>query len=233
MNNFYNIPEPISTEKTVTLTEAEYLALTARAKKRVSKYTPKKRFTEIPGERWKLIEGTANYEISTLGRIRRFTCDSYGAAFVSMVGPKPVNNMLQHRLYLGCGLTKNIYVHKVVKETFEPAPVTGMVVYHINGNTLDNRLVNLGYRPRKINEAVQKLKSKDYISKTDGLVKVKRSKLSIADIQQIQKLLKAGVPQKKIAEQFNISQAYVSKLSNTGLKFIDGKAYPYTKTRND
>ena len=226
--NIYNRPKPISTEKTILVSEAELVALKTRTK--LNRRTARKEyFIPVPGEDWKPIPGTFNeYYISSLGRLRReICCDRYGAKYSLVLQPREVRGLLVHRLYLTAGYTKFIYIHKTVKETFHPTK-DKLIVYHVNGNTTDNRLENLKYRPRKKKRIVQ-LKTIEYIN-SRGEIKKKRSKISAGDVEEIHKMWNAGIPQRKIAEQFNISQGYVSYVLKCRIKIVDATAVKYRET---
>ncbi|MGN6439091.1 MAG: HNH endonuclease [Agriterribacter sp.] len=238
MTNIYNRPAPLDGNKKVTISQLEYNALIRNQKQLPEKYLHKKRFTTIKGEEWKLIPGTTNFEISNQGRVRKCYRDKYGTYFVSVLTPKStVNGFYKKRLNLGEGVIKEIYLHKVVAELFVPRAefMSGWIAYHIDGNTLNNRASNLAWRPRKIADSHSgKLKEIPYVSRVDGSVKIKRAKLSAGDRQEIIRFINSKtLTQSQIAERFGITQAWVSRIKNTGLRFVGGYAVPYSRTPND
>lgn len=80
------------------------------------------------------------YYVSTLGRVFSQSRDRICSLELSNVGYLRVNVVKS----LDPFKTKHLSVHRLVKEMFDPIPnMDKMVVNHINGNKLDNRLSNL------------------------------------------------------------------------------------------
>ncbi|MGN6491774.1 MAG: hypothetical protein ACTHLE_07235 [Agriterribacter sp.] len=234
MFDIYNRNNPeLSTQKNILISEAELTALTGRIKKTYTA-TKRERFYEsLPGEKWLELPGTYGiYEVSNLGRLIKHTCcDQRGNKVPYLVNPKIYDGFHQHLLTLPAG-TRRIYVHKAVKETFEPTKDKKIkFVYHLNGCKTDNRLCNLAYRAKEKTKKA-KLKTKVVVNKYNDLLH-KKSSLSVGDLQKIKEQLALGVPQNQIAEQFNISQAYVSRLKRAGIRIVNGKVYSYFKHLNE
>ena len=87
-------------------------------------------------EIWKDIVGFNGYEVSNLGRVRSF---HKGGRILS---PGLVSGYLQVNLYCG-GKRNQMYVHRLVAETFIPNPESKSEVNHIDGNKSNNRVENL------------------------------------------------------------------------------------------
>jgi hypothetical protein len=226
MISIYNRPDPV---------DVENFRIPKKRKRRKKNVKEKKKvwFTPIEGEQWRPVPGTLNeYEVSDLGRLRRNKCcNRHGDSYTLLVKPNIVRGLYRHRLYLASGSTKIIYLHKTIKESFEPNS-ENLTVYHLNGNPLDNRLTNLGYRKRQRGNVNSRLKAIDYVS-ASGEVKKRRSKVSVGDIEQVHKMAKAGMTQTQISKQLNISQPYVCYLLNTGIRIVNGTACRYRISAHD
>ncbi len=103
----------------------------------------------LEGEVWKPIpEWEGWYEASSLGRIRsvdRFVNYNRKGFFAEKKGKLLVQS-LNSRGYNIIGITKNgkfktYAVHKLIMNTFSGK--SGLTIDHINGDKLDNRLINL------------------------------------------------------------------------------------------
>jgi hypothetical protein len=94
---------------------------------------------------WKKIPGYENYEISTLGEIRKI--------LKTKKKPKIMAQYKKKGLYI-VGLTRNgkkkeHRVHKIMQEVFMEEPKPGQVLHHKNGIKIDNSLTNLEYISRQ------------------------------------------------------------------------------------
>lgn len=92
-------------------------------------------------EEWKQIDGYPQYEVSTLGQIRR--------------GGRTLRNQTDTNLYQSVmlcrdGIAWRYRVHSLVAQAFLP-PSTSCVVDHINSKRDDNRLSNLRYISQSLN----------------------------------------------------------------------------------
>ncbi len=87
-------------------------------------------------ERWKSVNGYANYEISNCGRVRNATTE------------RILKNHTTKNGYLDIGLPKNgsskrLLVHRLVAEAFFENPAEKRCVDHIDGNRSNNNVDNL------------------------------------------------------------------------------------------
>ena len=103
---------------------------------------------------------------------------------------------------------KGAKVATLVCETFHGPRPPGHEVAHVNGDSLDNRAVNLAWKTKAENDADKVLHG--------TLVRgsaCHQSKLSEADVREIRSL--AGkVNQREIADRFGIGQPLVSQIVN-------------------
>lgn len=83
-------------------------------------------------ERWKIIDGHPNYEISSLGRVRNIKTNNLLVPYNDGSG--------YYRVKLD---GKNLRLHIIVAQAFIPNPENKPTVNHIHGNKRDNRASQL------------------------------------------------------------------------------------------
>ena len=148
-------------------------------------------------EIWKPVKGyEADYTVSNLGNIKK------------QIGSikKVMSGFLSDYGYMRVGLTSkqecvNLYIHRLVLETFIGSCPVGREARHLNGNKLDNRLSNLAWGTPKEN-ALDRAKHGHTIQGK----KCWNSKLTDDDIRNIRKEYKAGKTQKQIAIEYGVTQ---------------------------
>lgn len=118
-------------------------------------------------EIWLPIQNTNNeYFVSNYGNVKHF----------DRISKQTVNG----RGYLCVGIfqkTKN--VHRLVAETFKKLPdFTNLVVNHIDGNKLNNRLDNLEWCTQRYNILHSKLLNRHYIFSDDDRNKSRENRLN-------------------------------------------------------
>jgi len=91
------------------------------------------------------IPGYPSYEINYRGDIRHI----WAVAKPTMLTPVLKKGGYVIRLTNTSGQRKEERVHKLMQRTFLKTPTPGQVLYHKNGNKLDNWVNNLGYICRK------------------------------------------------------------------------------------
>jgi hypothetical protein len=94
-------------------------------------------FTPIPG--------FSNYEISKQGEIRRLWKNTKPTFMVQHIKRRQYNVRLRNDE----GKRTTELTHKLMQRTYMRPPKPNEVVYHKNGNRLDNWINNLGYIDRK------------------------------------------------------------------------------------
>lgn len=93
-----------------------------------------KRISSLPGEEWKLIDGTEDYYISNLGRYKRITPKG------ESLRKQSIDKDGYCRLNIG---HKKLRTHRVVAEAFIPNPDNLPVVDHLDNNKQNNKSSNL------------------------------------------------------------------------------------------
>ena len=93
-----------------------------------------RKVSPLPGEEWKLVEGTEDYYISNLGRFKRVTHlgDSLRKASIDSEGYCRIN--IGH---------KKLRLHRVVAEAFIPNPDNLPVIDHLDNNKQNCKASNL------------------------------------------------------------------------------------------
>lgn len=165
-------------------------------------------------EIWKKIQGLPeHYEASSAGRIRRLP---YYYTGVSRFGNKE-QRLLPEKIYLLTKVSPKGYqrinleskvwfVHRLIAQTFVPNPNQKQQVNHLNGIKTDNAAANL--------EWVSNQENRNHAVKT-GLQPIGErvsKKLTDGDIISIRALADGGMPQKAIAQRFDICQQNVSHI---------------------
>jgi hypothetical protein len=103
----------------------------------------------VNAERWRSVPGYEGlYEVSDHGRVR---------SFQRPTGPVILSPAVR-KGYAGVTLTRNkqprvLRVNRLVAMAFHGLPEEGQVCRHLNGNSLDNRAVNLAWGSHKENVA--------------------------------------------------------------------------------
>lgn len=115
-------------------------------------------------EIWKDIEGYENlYMVSSLGRVKSLNYNHTGKEKILKYGKRP-NGYLITTLMKN-GIRKDIYIHRLVAQTFIPNPDNKPCVDHIDTNFLNNKAENLRWCTQKENVnnplSIEKIKGKN------------------------------------------------------------------------
>lgn len=166
-------------------------------------------------ERWNEIPGcNGYYDVSSLGRIRSWMSGRFGRRKVPLIKRQFIgsNGYPEVGIHVD-GKKRNMLVHELVLISFIGKRPNDCVACHKNDIRTDNRISNLRWDTRSENYL-------DSISNTGGVLNGPRSlaKLSEEDIVKIEKLLKNGLSNRKIANLFGVSHSRISDIRN-------GKAY--------
>lgn len=161
-------------------------------------------------ETWKEIPGFEGYyEVSDLGRVRSMDREvkcGYGRIRVSIGKILKPGTDVHGRLFVNLSKenkAKPIKIHRLVALAFIGERPTGYQVCHINGNSNDNRLINLKYdtRSENMNDMYR------YGGKNG------RGKLTIEQVLEIRRLFNTGkYYQKDLAKLFGVTQTQVSSI---------------------
>lgn len=145
-----------------------------------------------------------DYEVSSLGRVRRKT-GGKGVRAGRILVPQPINSgYLVVNLYLD-GKQRKRTVHSLVAEGFLGLRPSGSVINHKDCDRHNNAAANLEYcdQVRNVRHAAELGRS--IAGEQNG-----QSRLSEADVLEIRAIAARGVTQSVIAARFGICQAHVS-----------------------
>lgn len=170
--------------------------------------------SQKPVENWKVIPDFKNYEASTFGNVRSLSRIEYrnNNSLVSTphkIKGKTLKQKITSNGYLAISLCKNgiikhISVHRVICLTFHTNPKNKLEVNHINGVKTDNRPENLEWCTRSENSrhAIRTGLQKPILGEKNY-----NSVVSDADVIEIRKKYKKGVPVSEITNEYNISKS--------------------------
>jgi len=155
------------------------------------------------------------YQVSNLGNVKSLR---YKRLEGNEHNLKPVivnKNYVQVTLYRK-GRRLRSTVHKLVLEAFDSVRKTGMECRHLNGNGLDNRLVNLKWGTPKENTA-DKVKH-GVVARGSAF---KHTKLKENEVWLIKKLIANNIPVKDIAKMFKVVSNTIGEIkSNRNWKWV-------------
>ena len=133
-------------------------------------------------ERWKSVNGYANYEISSCGRVRNATTERM---------LKPTDNGYQVINLRKNGKPKTHYVHRLVAEAFVDNPAEKRCVDHIDGDRKNNNCENLRYATHSENSMNQRIQT-NTSSRYKGVYLDKRRNKWMVRINTISKTVFLG-----------------------------------------
>jgi hypothetical protein len=194
-------------------------------------------------EKWAVIPGFSDYEISTEGNIRSIDrVKSFKSGRVMHLKGKmrkmrvhPSNDYRMTDLIDDKGKLRTVYIHKAVAEAFlpNPQPKKNKVVIHLDGDVSNNKLANLTWTTHKDACKIAFKRSDRDMKKLwdirrekygpSGTLKRmgKPDPLSDADKLEIHRLrTKENVTMQKLADQYKCS---VSHIFNTLRKLESDK----------
>lgn len=163
-------------------------------------------------ELWLPIADFPNYEVSSLGRIRRTNTTARWKAGKILNERRNDEGYLRVVLYAS-GATKTKMVHRLVAAAFISEIPEKMVINHKNGIKHDNRVSNLEIVSISENtkHGFRVLGRAAPIHPSHG-TSHGNAKLTDDDIREIRLRYSQGVTQVKLAEQFGTNQRNISRI---------------------
>ena len=146
-------------------------------------------------ELWRVLSVSANYEVSSLGRLRRRSSGRVMRPSITGSGFAVVN------IY-NAGQPSSYTVHTLVAQTFlNPKPRNCFVV-HLNGDRTDNRIHNLFYKSRNFRSSISESDAKSLRGK----------KITLAQANEVRRRANAGESTSSLAREFLVSEPLISQI---------------------
>jgi hypothetical protein len=161
-------------------------------------------------EIWKSTAYNDNYEVSSLGKIRRSKPGKGAIVGTIIKGDKNFKGYYRVQFTVD-GKSKNIFVHRLVAIAFIPNPENFPEVNHLNGIKTDNRIENLEWSTTSEN---CKHAHKTGLRKAQQGENHFRTKFTKSQILEIIKLDKSGWMRKDIAEKYKVANSTISSILN-------------------
>jgi hypothetical protein len=157
-------------------------------------------------EVWKSIKDYPNYQISNLGNVK--SLNNYKRNYYKILSPS-----LSKSGYYQIGIRldkKRIYhtIHRLIAIHFIDNNENYKCVNHKDGNKLNNSIENLEWCSYSINNKHAYDNGLNKNNENHG-----RSKLSNSDVLLIKESLINNISQRKLAIQFNVSQACINYIN--------------------
>lgn len=158
-------------------------------------------------EIWRPVVGFADYEVSNLGRFRRAT-QSRGAVAGRVLKWHTCTSSgyASIRFRHGGRQVTKIVHNEVCKAFYGPKPA-GLLVRHLDGNKLNNCAANLAY-----GTAIENARDKILHGRSYGGDLHHKARLSTAKAEQIRIDYGLGVPAKKMAVQYGVSESTIFRV---------------------
>ena len=157
--------------------------------------------------KWVIVRGFPDYEINSLGIIRRVTGRRRGT--IGLIKKPFVIDKGYHQTHLyKDGKRKRFFIHTLVAQAFlPPKPSIKHEVAHIDGDAGNPAASNLCWKTHKENEE-DKLRHGTLLHGED----VGTSKLTVDDVVAIKRKLKYGLSQAVIAKEYGVCQSSISNI---------------------
>lgn len=158
----------------------------------------------LVSEVWKVIPGYTRYEVSQYGRIRS---NRTGKPYIIKLYAEKYKNITYMRVYMedDHGVGRKVRVHLLVLEAFAgPRPSSDHVGCHIDGNSVNNWLLNLKWATKKENEADKRLHGRIVFG-----VRIRSAKLNPAKVRIIRAAYAKGWDRKvinKLAAKYGVDR---------------------------
>lgn len=180
---------------------------------------------------WKAIPGYPDYEVSERGEVRSYLFPG-NSKQTRLANPRIMGSGTSHNGYRTVALknpnggkAQTKTVHRLVLLTFVGPCPEGTEACHLNGNRLDNRLVNLKWDTHRNNENHKR---------AHGTWFARRSNTTLEAWQaaETKYLVTRGITQAKVARLFGVSRQIISDICR-GHTWSDIERRPETLSPTD
>lgn len=162
-------------------------------------------------EEWRLSLDAPDYEVSSMGRVRRAT-PRMGTHVGKIIKHRIERNGYCVVLLTVDGKPKNLRVHRLVVTAFSGPPINSeMQVNHINGIKTDNRLCNLEWCSRSENAKHALMIGIGKVPDNRGH-RSSSAKLKLDQVADIRARVAAGEKRYRIAEELGLSRSTIGNI---------------------
>jgi hypothetical protein len=164
-------------------------------------------------EQWKDIPGAEGYQVSDFGNVRSRVRKGNNTVRLGQeyrLLKKVLRQDDRYTVSLPMGKTGDYchkFIHYLVMLSFSGKRPDGLEIAHLNGDSTDDRLVNLKYCTHQENESHKKEHGTSPIGENNP-----QSKLQGWQVDEIRYLSSKSIPQGKIAKLFDIDHQLVSEI---------------------
>ena len=166
-------------------------------------------------ELWRSVVGLPDYEVSSLGTVRRVTVPRRGGAAKPGRLLKPYkrrDGYLFLMLRAPDGKRTTMRIHRMVCEAFIGPYAPGQETHHVNGQKDDNRLENLRQVSQQTNSVLAWQMGQNEACRCRGS-KNGVARLCETQVIEMKGLLESGVPRPAIANRFGVAYGTVYDIS--------------------
>jgi len=159
-------------------------------------------------EEFRLIPGFEMYCVSNYGRVFSRWCGSrLTSGWFNLKGSAVKSGHVKVGLVSQDGI-KEIFVHRLVIETFLGPPIGGMECCHYDGDPRNNKLSNLRWGTRKDNEADKKRHGVDNSGVRNGMAKLTTDQEDEIRLKSIYK------SRRELAAEYGVAHATINRVVN-------------------
>lgn len=172
--------------------------------------TKVRKLKKIEDEDWREVpKSKGRYFISNYGRVKSFMYNKEEGQFLKLIEGKGFH--LVHLTIDNVG--RKYFIHKLIAEIWLVKPSENHTfVTHLDGNLKNNHPSNLEWHTKESLIEKHREFTKQKYANTKRPIVINSSKLKVADVIHLKKMLKRGVVQSRIAKLFSISEMQVTRI---------------------
>jgi hypothetical protein len=163
-------------------------------------------------EVWKRIPNFSRYEASSEGRLRSLNYKNSGK--VKVLKPAETGGYLKTMLLSDNGKYRSRYVHVFVCTAFKGKKPEALEINHIDGNKLNNAVVNLEYitKSENIKHAYRLGLIEPKVGSKNGMAKL--TEQDVAEIREYVTNKGRYYGRKALSDKYNVSECTIKEVVN-------------------